>query len=542
MPHDGGLAAVRRGMGAAAPGWVQKRAGSARDRLDAIVGGRVRRHVVVVLGCVLALAAADQGALSATADQIRAEFHISTIDLGLLGTVSAGISAVTTVPFGMYVDRVVRTRLLGWTVLVWAAAMIASAAATSYLFLLLARVGLGVVVAVAYPAVASLIGDYFPSGERGRIYGYVLTGELVGSGLGIALAGGASSLFGSWRAAMLALAVPALGVTWQVLRLPEPARGGPSRMPAGQHEILSADRVGRGAGPDRPVNPAEVPASGEEDLVKQLARDRHIRPHDGLVLRTDPRRMRLPAAIGYVLRVRTNVIVIVAGALGFFFFAGLRFFAIEYVTMHYGVSRGVVFLLLLVVGIGAVAGALVGGRVADRLLRAGRINARIVVPAAVMVAAAVLFAGGVWTTSITPAVGLFFLATFFFTASNPPLEASRLDVMPGRLWGRAEAVRAVFRGGLQAAAPVTFGIVADTAFGGQGDAGLRDTFMVMLLPLLVAGLVLLLAMRTYPRDVATADATEEALRKADAETGPAEAERPRPNDLELSPVAATGRP
>jgi hypothetical protein len=49
-------------------------------------------------------------------------------------------------------------------------------------------------------------------------------------------------------------------------------------------------------------------------------------------------------------------------------------------------------------------------------------------------------------------------------------------------------------------------------------------------------------MRTYPRDVATADATEEALRKADVETGPAEAERPRPNDLELSPVAATGRP
>lgn len=526
-------------MSAAVPGWVLDGAGRGRDRLDAVVGGRVRRQVVVVLGCVLALAAADQGALSATADQIQAHFHISTIELGLLATISAGISAVATVPFGMYVDRVSRTRLLGWTVLVWAAAMLASAAATSYLFLLLARVGLGVVVAVAYPAVASLIGDYFPSGERGRIYGYVLTGELVGSGLGIALAGGASSIFGSWRAAMLALALPALGVTWQVLRLPEPARGGPSRMPAGQLEILSADRVGGGAGPDRPVNPAEGPASGGEDLVKQLARERHIRPHDGLILRTDPRRMRLPAAIGYVLRVRTNVIVIVAGALGFFFFAGLRFFAIEYVTTHYGVSRGVVFLLLLVVGIGAVAGALVGGRIADRLLRAGRINARIVVPAAAMVAAALLFAPGVWTTSITLAMGLFVVATFLFTAANPPLEASRLDVMPGRLWGRAEAARAVFRGGLQAAAPVTFGIVADTAFGGQGDTGLRGTFLVMLLPLLLAGLVLLLAMRSYPRDVATADATGEALRQADAETGPAEA-RSGPNDLRLSPVAATG--
>jgi hypothetical protein len=80
------------------------------------------------------------------------------------------------------------------------------------------------------------------------------------------------------------------------------------------------------------------------------------------------------------------------------------------------------------------------------------------------------------------------------------------------LWGRAESVRSVFRGGLEAAAPVTFGLVADRLFGGRSDGGLRDTFLLMLVPLLISGLILLLATRTYPRDVATADATEQALR------------------------------
>ena len=243
MSRNEVLPSVRRWWASWRPAWLHAGAERAGARLDDIVGGRARRRVVVVLACVLAVGAADQGALSATAGQIQSYFGISKTDLGLLGTITIAVSAAATLPFGMFVDRAVRTRLLGWTVLLWAAAMVVSGTATSFLYLLVTRVALGVVVAVAYPAAASLIGDYFPPGERARIYGYVLTGELIGTGLGVALAGAASSVFGTWRAAMFALALPAVGVAWLVLRLPEPARGGASRMPAGQEEILSADRV-----------------------------------------------------------------------------------------------------------------------------------------------------------------------------------------------------------------------------------------------------------------------------------------------------------
>src|SRR5580698_6040784 len=85
------------------------------------------------------------------------------------------------------------------------------------------RLVLGLLTAAAGPIVASLIGDYFHSAERGRIYGYVLTGELLGAGLGFAVTGDVAAL--SWRAAFVILGLPAFVLAWFVLRLREPARG-----------------------------------------------------------------------------------------------------------------------------------------------------------------------------------------------------------------------------------------------------------------------------------------------------------------------------
>lgn len=115
-------------------------------------------------------------------------------------------------------------------------------------------------------------------------------------------------------------------------------------------------------------------------------------------------------------------------------------------------------------GVVAVAGVLTGGRVADRLMRAGRVDARVVVAAVTVTAAAVLFAPGIHASSLGSAPAMLLPGAFVLSACNPPLDAARLDVMPSRLWGRAEAVRTVCRGLLEAAAPVTFGLVADHAF------------------------------------------------------------------------------
>jgi hypothetical protein len=57
----------------------------------------------------------------------------------------------------------------------------------------------------------------------------------------------------------------------------------------------------------------------------------------------------------------------------------------------------------------------------------------------------------------------------------------------------------------QAFAPLLFGAVSDYIFGG-GRSGLQWTFGLMLLPLAASAYFLFTALRTYPRDVASASA------------------------------------
>jgi hypothetical protein len=110
-----------------------------------------------------------------------------------------------------------------------------------------------------------------------------------------------------------------------------------------------------------------------------------------------------------------------------------------------------------------------------------------------------------------------------FGARNPPLDAARLDIMHHRLWGRAEAVRTFLRRLTTAGAPVIFGLIADQlagpsaqstsngahGFGANASAqGLQLAFLVLLGTLALGGILTFLAARTYPRDVATALASE----------------------------------
>jgi hypothetical protein len=83
------------------------------------------------------------------------------------------------------------------------------------------------------------------------------------------------------------------------------------------------------------------------------------------------------------------------------------------------------------------------------------------------------------------------------------MDAARLDIIHPALWGRAEGIRTLLRTLGEAAAPALFGLTSETIFGG-GDHGLQYTFLAFLITPIAAGVLALTALRTYPRDVATA--------------------------------------
>jgi MFS family permease len=396
--------------------------------------------------------------------------------------------------------------------------MLMSGAAGSYSTLLYSRLALGAVTATAGPAIASLTGDYFGARERGRVWGYILGGEIAGTAVGFIVSGLIAAAL-SWRFAFFAIAIPGFFLARTIWRtVPEPRRGGQSRLQHGALDLFAAAAgEGRVEAEEEETEPAR-----EDELAHDAARRRGVSPDPDLVLREDAAAMSLRSAVRYVLRVPTNVILIVSSGLGYFFLAGLNTFAIVFVRGHYHVNQATATAALGVLVVGALVGTLVSGRLTDWMLRRGIINARVWVPAVSYIAAAVVLVPGVLGTSLTPALWFDTAGAALIAAANPPLDAGRLDIMPAGLWGRAESVRTLLRTLGQALAPLLFGAIADlvagftphqapvgTKPGGipPGTAtGLEVSFLLMLIPLAAAGVILLRARRTYPRDVATAAA------------------------------------
>ena len=464
-----------------------------------------RSQTIMLLGSVLALDGADKSAVGAIASPLKDALDIGNFEIGLLVAASTAVGAVTTLPLGALVDRVHRVRLLMLMIAIWSAAMIASGFVHSFGALLVSRLALGGVAAVAAPAVASLTGDFFASVERGRIWSYLLGGELLGSAIGLALCGSIAGV-ASWRAAFWLLGALGLVVAVIVGRgLHEPRRGGAARLSV----------PGQASGAAAPTND-EAPSVAEEVEARDDVAASGTAPR-----RVDPGRMRFRAVLGYILSVRTNVILIVASALGYFYFTGLRSFGVTLIGERFGLSQSVASLTTVALGTGSIIGVLIAGRVPDRLIRGGWLNARILVPAAALFGGGVLMAPGVLATTLWVTGPFLFLSAGCFGASNPPLDAARLDVMHSHVWGRAEGVRTVIRNAFEAVAPLAFGGLASVLGSGasllgahgQGSAdgaALAYTFLIMGVTLVGGGLILLLARNSYARDVADAAASERA--------------------------------
>ena len=505
-------------------GLIRWLARAVRGQVVRRVGGPARARVIVMFATVLALNGADTATIGAVAPQLEHALHIGNTKIGLLSSVALLSGAALTIPVGLFVDRTKRMPLLAFSIVLWSLASLFSAFAGSYSTLLLVRLALGAVAATAGPAIASLTGDYFAPDERGRIWAYILGGEVAGSAVGYIISGSVASLI-DWRAAFIVLSIPGFFLARELWRtVPEPLRGGQSHLEPGVVDLgVAVERASARARSAEARGEAQSAPDPAVEAAQRAARRAGAVPNPRLVLREDPAKMTVGRAVRYILSIPSNFLMIIGSSLGYFYFAGLQTFALLFVKGHYHASQAEAELVLALLVVGAVVGTLVSGRLTDQMIHRGNLSARVLVPAGCYIGAVILLIPGFVSTHLTPALWFDVAGAALISAANPPIQAARLDIMPAGLWGRAESTRTLVRSLAQALSPLLFGAVASLIAGfypsqapigthvnapsSNEATGLEITFLIMLVTLAAAGVLLARARETYASDVATAAAS-----------------------------------
>jgi MFS family permease len=166
----------------------------------------------------------DRWVAPAAAPLIQKEFHLSDAEVGLLGTAFLLVYALAALPFGFWGDRGVRRTIVGVGVTIWSLATLLSGFASNYAQLFLSRAVVGIGEASYFPAGTSLVSDYFPKEQRGRVMSIWGSGSAVGIAVGFAGGGVIADHLG-WRPAFYFAAVPGILFALLAFTMREPLRG-----------------------------------------------------------------------------------------------------------------------------------------------------------------------------------------------------------------------------------------------------------------------------------------------------------------------------
>ena len=179
---------------------------------------------LVVLFAINLMNFFDRQIIGGVGEGIRREWALSDTALGLLGTVFTLLYAVVGLPLGRLSDRKERRMILAAGVFLWSLLTAASGMARSFAQLIVARLGVGVGEATCSPASTSLLGDFFPAGQRARAIAIWMLGLPIGLGLANGAGGWILQNWG-WRNAFYVAAAPGIACAVLALMMREPTRG-----------------------------------------------------------------------------------------------------------------------------------------------------------------------------------------------------------------------------------------------------------------------------------------------------------------------------
>ncbi len=387
-------------------------------------------YVVVVLLVGYSLSFADRMVMSLLIAPIKQDLGISDVQVSLLiGFAFATFYVLMGLPFGYLADRMNRRNMVAAGVLAWSVATGLCGMAGGFAPLFLARMAVGAGEAVLAPCAYSLLGDYFPREKLGRAISVYVVGNPLGTGLALVLGGALLAIvtappfvmlpllgeIASWRAVFIGLAFPGIALALLImLTVREPMRRGAGRGRPGGGQLTESFRFMR----------------------------RHGRTFFFQLAGTSLLSASVYGTMAWIPAFLTRTHGLPAVEIGF----------------YYG----------LILGIAGVAGLLVSGVWADRLMARGVLDAypRVMMWAAV--AAVVPMVAAPLASGATGALALIALGVFATGATTGVSAAAVQFITPSRLRGQMGAIYVLLASiagiGL---GPTTVAFLTDYVFGDE---------------------------------------------------------------------------
>ena len=454
-------------------------------------------------------------------EPIKRDLQVSDAQLGWLGSAYIVVLSLAALPLGVIGDLRSRRSVITWGVAIWSAATAAGGFVRQFWQLFACRALVGFGEAGYGPASQAILAQFYKGRRRAFAIGVYSVGMALGGVLGIWFGGVIAERY-SWRWAFIVMGFPGLILALLASRLREPDRRPPppivetvkrwwhSGMHGVTHYVMPlAICAGIGAllagfislfeGIPSQIGTAVFGVGvsiGVAWTVWRLVPLAVRRTTEAGAVAADALEDFADAA-SLVLRTPTLIWVFLGGAMVTFAVNGLIAWAAAFMQRVHGLSVANVGAQFGVWALlGGVAGALFGGRFADRLQqrwRGGRVlasGAGFVLGAPVC--AALLLVGDLrWFTPLI--VATYFLYTWY----NGPLAAVILDVVPPAVQASVLGAFVLFSHlAGDALAPPLIGYLSDRT------GSLRTAMLVLPAVGLLGGLVILIALKTVGRDMA----------------------------------------
>jgi MFS family permease len=420
--------------------------------------GRYKNYLLLVLLIVLAFNYVDRMALGLMLQDIKVDLDLTDTQLGFLtGMAFALFYSLMGIPIARWADRGNRIAIISITTVLWSTAVALCGMATSFVQLLLIRVGVAVGESGCIPPAHSLIGDYFNRAERPRAVSTYILGGPLSMIIGYFVAGWLNEFYG-WRITFMLLSLPGLALTaivWATLK--EPRRQ--------QERIVRRDSPGRA-----PIN---------APTMKTVC----------ITLWTN----------------RTFRHLLVGFAVGHFFGYGVQQWQPAFFVRSYGLQTGELGTWFAVIyGVGGLLGTYWGGTWASR--RAAN-NERLQLQAMAMAYLVFGVLSALIYVSPDPyiAFGLMGLATLACAAAAGPLLATIQTLVPQRMRATSIAIIYLFANLIgMGLGPLATGILSDTLQPIFGEESLRYSLLVLCPGYFWVGWHLWRGSRTVEHDVRAA--------------------------------------